>query len=373
MTRLGRGTKAPTCTANYGRHKARESARRFLQIWLRFRYRPQRKRDVVVPGRGMVDFFTPVLISCLFWAGSSSIIVHYAVHQGRRYGNVSHQSQENNFEDCYKKCLGMNPSGPCLAFNFRERDGFCQLIHNGKSGLVPSDGYQAYVQCRYGVKNPSRRCASRVKVFDGNKAGKEVRSRQTHVHECLTDYPRIEHAKESFVDWTGEHPAPRGGKVKFACIHPRGFKDGLKEHHATCSSAVADVWCTTFTEGEKDLCPHPLSCVTEHPKMENAVMAYDGWDGKYPAPPGAKVIYTCHRSMRFTDGLPTHEATCSFQPDDAWKTSFHGEEIRCRGNSIFEGENVSSDARVFLEVHASNDEFAKRGPSSRREGFSADP
>ncbi|CAG0882825.1 unnamed protein product [Darwinula stevensoni] len=251
--------------------------------------------------RGMGDFLTPVLISCLFWAGSSSkIIVYHAVHQGRRYGNAPQQFQAKNLEDCTVKCARTNPSGPFLAFNFRERDGFCQLIHNEKSGLVPSDGYQAYVQFL-----------------------------------CLTDYPRMEHATESFVAWTGEHPAPPGGEVKFSCIHRRGFEDGRKEHLATCSSTEADSWSSTFIEGERVLCPDAprqfsASCVTEHPKMENAVVAYDGWDGKYPAPPGAQVVYTCRRSWRFTDGSSTHEATCSFRLDDTWETSFRGEDVQCR-------------------------------------------
>ncbi|CAG0899018.1 unnamed protein product [Darwinula stevensoni] len=170
---------------------------------------------------GMGDFLTPVFISCLFWAGSfSKIIVYHAVHQGRRYGNASQQFQAKNLEDCTVKCARTNPSGPFLAFNFRERDGFCQLIHNEKSGLVPSDGYQAYVQFL-----------------------------------CLTDYPRIEHATESFVGWSGHHPAPPSGEVSFACIQRRGFVDGWKEHRASCSSTEADSWRATFTEGERNLCP----------------------------------------------------------------------------------------------------------------------
>ncbi|CAG0890830.1 unnamed protein product [Darwinula stevensoni] len=203
----------------------------------------------------MGDFLTPVLISCLFWAGSSShILVYRAVSRGRRYGNVSHQFQAKSFEDCPVKCSRINPSRPCLAFNFREQNGFCQLIHTEKSSLAPSDGYQAYVQFL-----------------------------------CLTDSPRIEHAKESFVSWTGEHPAPPGAEVNFVCLHPRGFIDGLKVHRAACSTVVADAWSTTFIEGERDLCPRALSCMTEHPKMNNVDVTYAARDGKYPAPPGPRV------------------------------------------------------------------------------------
>ena len=74
-----------------------------------------------------------------------------------------------------------------------------------------------------------------------------------------------------------------------------------------------------------------VSCLIEHPKIENAVVAYDGWDGKFPAPPGAGVIYTCRSSSRFTDGASTHNAICSLQPNDTWITSFHEKDVRCQG------------------------------------------
>ncbi|CAG0883224.1 unnamed protein product [Darwinula stevensoni] len=150
---------------------------------------------------------------------------------------------------------------------------------------------------------------------------------------CLTDYPRIENAEESVDGW--RYPAPPGGKVIFTCRHPRGFSNGFKEHKAKCSSVTADAWCTTFTQSEKYLCPHPLSCVTEHPKIENVSWTYDRWDGKYPAPPGATIIYTCHQNSRFTDGSLKHNATCSFLPDDAWDTSFHGNNVRCRDEIVY--------------------------------------
>ncbi|CAG0903406.1 unnamed protein product, partial [Darwinula stevensoni] len=199
---------------------------------------------------------------------------------------------------------------------------------------------------------------------------------------CLTDYPKIEHAAESFDGWTGKHPAPRGGIVNFSCKHPRGFKDGRMDHQATCSSSVADTWCATFIENEKDLCPPPQtpdsvfsttprngapyflesfstewkkhfdgeslreeyeevkffygkrlnkeSCVTQYPSMENATVTYDGWDGKYPAPQGSRVIYTCPKSLRFNDGSEIHNATCSSRINDAWDSSFHDRHVRCQ-------------------------------------------
>ncbi|CAG0888588.1 unnamed protein product [Darwinula stevensoni] len=31
---------------------------------------------------------------------------------------------------------------------------------------------------------------------------------------CLTEYPRIENAKESYLNWMGEYPAPKGSVVE---------------------------------------------------------------------------------------------------------------------------------------------------------------
>ena len=88
------------------------------------------------------------------------------------------------------------------------------------------------------------------------------------VAECTADYPRIENAKESFEDWTGEDPAPEGGKVTFTC--KEGFTDGSTMHTATCSS---DGWRTTFTEDERiTLCP---------PASENVSDIYDQSRGVY--------------------------------------------------------------------------------------------
>ncbi|CAG0897585.1 unnamed protein product [Darwinula stevensoni] len=112
-----------------------------------------------------------------------------------------------------------NPSQPCLAFNYRESDGTCQLLHGGSSQLVPAEGFQAFVQFL-----------------------------------CLTDYPKMKNANESFEDWNGEHPAPQGAKVVFTC--QKGFVDGPSTHTASCSCNTPDVWCTTFALGEEDgLCP----------------------------------------------------------------------------------------------------------------------
>ncbi|CAG0894911.1 unnamed protein product [Darwinula stevensoni] len=71
-----------------------------------------------------------------------------------------------------------------------------------------------------------------------------------------------------------------------------------------------------------------VSCVTEHPKMENMTVdvTYKDWDGKYPAPPGATVTFSC--PAMFNDGSFEHNATCSFLHDHAWDTSYH-KDVRC--------------------------------------------
>ncbi|CAG0904572.1 unnamed protein product, partial [Darwinula stevensoni] len=131
------------------------------------------------------------------------------------------------------------------------------------------------------------------------------------------------------------------------------------DHQATGSSSVADTWCATFIENEKDLCPPPRehdfhfvkvdtcedvitpgsssrinSCVTQYPSMENAIVTYDGWDGKYPAPPSCRIIYTCPKPLRFNDGSDIHNATCSSRIDGAWDSSFHDRHVRCQESCV---------------------------------------
>ena len=93
-----------------------------------------------------------------------------------------------------------------------------------------------------------------------------------------------------------------------------------------------------------------VSCVTKYPKVENTTVVYDGWDGKYPAPPGARVIYTCPRPLVFADGSPSHNATCSFQGNDTWETSFHGMDVRCRGMLLHEIQLFQIFLRWFENI-----------------------
>ncbi|CAG0897431.1 unnamed protein product, partial [Darwinula stevensoni] len=60
--------------------------------------------------------------------------------------------------------------------------------------------------------------------------------------------------------------------------------------------------------------------------LENAKVSYQIWDGRYPAPTGAKVVFTCDEG--FTDGKSQHQATCSSIPDH-WCTSFRSGNVKC--------------------------------------------
>ncbi|CAG0901525.1 unnamed protein product [Darwinula stevensoni] len=64
--------------------------------------------------------------------------------------------------------------------------------------------------------------------------------------------------------------------------------------------------------------------------MKNVNVRHENWDGEYPAPPGAKVLYTCLNTRGFTDGSPRHYATCSFRADDTWETSLQDKDVRCQ-------------------------------------------
>ncbi|CAG0901305.1 unnamed protein product [Darwinula stevensoni] len=97
--------------------------------------------------KDMCYFLTLLVLSYLFWDGSSTdIVLYYAVHHGQRYGNVSRQFKADDIGQCNMECSKDNPSRPCFAFNFRENDGFCKLIHNERSDLVPSEEYLAFAQ-----------------------------------------------------------------------------------------------------------------------------------------------------------------------------------------------------------------------------------
>ena len=88
------------------------------------------------------------LLSCLASTGSlEDIPVYYAVHPGRRYANVSRELFGTTFAACSSRCIQDDPAGPCRAFNHRERDGACQLVHGGRSQLVLSEGFLPYAQC----------------------------------------------------------------------------------------------------------------------------------------------------------------------------------------------------------------------------------
>ncbi|CAG0905040.1 unnamed protein product, partial [Darwinula stevensoni] len=144
---------------------------------------------------------------------STDIIAHYAAHSGWRYHNVSLERTTPTFGTCGKKCVMQTP--PCYAFNYRESDGSCQLVHNGKSDLVKADGYNSYTQWL-----------------------------------CLTEYPTIPNAKVSFEGWSGEYPAPKGAMVTLLCDDPKGFSDGSPLHTSRCSSGAPDAWCSSFQEDD---------------------------------------------------------------------------------------------------------------------------
>ncbi|CAG0888820.1 unnamed protein product [Darwinula stevensoni] len=109
-----------------------------------------------------------------------------------------------------KRCVLQTP--PCYAYNYRESDGSCQLVLNGKSDLVEDNGFTSYVQ-----------------------------------RLCLTEYPKIQKASVSFEDWSGEYPAPPSGRVVLRCLNSV-FSDGSQLHTAECSSALSDSWCSSFKE-----------------------------------------------------------------------------------------------------------------------------
>ena len=68
--------------------------------------------------------------------------------------------------------------------------------------------------------------------------------------------------------------------------------------------------------------------------MGNVSKKYENWNGIYPAPPGASVIFTCPDSAKFTDGSLLHNATCSIKIPGTWESSFNENDVRC-GSKFF--------------------------------------
>ena len=85
------------------------------------------------------------LLSLLSLKTKSDFLTFYAVHPGERYGNASRSAPTRHMGDCSILCSSQR-STPCKAYNYRSSDGSCELITIGKSSLIPSKGYQAYVQ-----------------------------------------------------------------------------------------------------------------------------------------------------------------------------------------------------------------------------------
>ncbi|CAG0888590.1 unnamed protein product [Darwinula stevensoni] len=158
-------------------------------------------------------------VSYLFWTVSAmEPLLYWPTHHEKRYGIISMEFQVADFAECKNTCIRNQESQPCHAFNFRESDGSCQLVYESKV-LVPAEGFEAYAQ-----------------------------------YLCLTEYPKIENAMESYLNWTGEYPAPKGGIVLFIC--PKNFTDGIGVHNAKCCASIPDVWCSTFSkEEEAVICP----------------------------------------------------------------------------------------------------------------------
>ncbi|CAG0898724.1 unnamed protein product [Darwinula stevensoni] len=132
---------------------------------------------------------------------------YYATKQGQRYGDVSRRVSTRSMGNCNILCSSLRPKA-CKAYNYRSSDGSCELVEKDKSSLIPSEGYQAYVQ-----------------------------------KFCLTEHPMVENADLTYLRWNGKYPAPSGAKVLFHC--EEGFTDGKKDHWATCSDSP-DSWCTSF-------------------------------------------------------------------------------------------------------------------------------
>ncbi|CAG0898308.1 unnamed protein product [Darwinula stevensoni] len=151
-----------------------------------------------------------LVLVVLHGVASTDSLAHYAAHPGQRYGNIALATRERTLGLCGRKCAKRKP--PCYAFNYRETDGSCQLVLDGKSGLLEGNDYSSYVQ-----------------------------------RLCLTEHPKIPSAKVSYEEWNGEYPAPPGAMVILRCEHPRGFSDGSSIHTARCS-ASPDSWCSSFQE-----------------------------------------------------------------------------------------------------------------------------
>ncbi|CAG0900009.1 unnamed protein product [Darwinula stevensoni] len=156
---------------------------------------------------GILDLF--LLVSHVVASGNFTF--RYGERRGQSYDSVTFEIATPSLASCAMECVTQTP--PCYAFNYRESEESCQLVLNGKSDLVESDGCIAFVRWM-----------------------------------CLTEHPTIPNAEVSYEDWNGEYPAPKEATVVLQCDNPKGFSDGSPLHKSRCSSAEADVWSSSFQQ-----------------------------------------------------------------------------------------------------------------------------
>ncbi|CAG0895358.1 unnamed protein product [Darwinula stevensoni] len=63
-------------------------------------------------------------------------------------------------------------------------------------------------------------------------------------------------------------------------------------------------------------------CADKYPRIENAKVSFEGWNGDHPAPEGGIVKFLCEHPKGFSDGAVLHTAECVHRTPNSWNISF---------------------------------------------------
>ncbi|CAG0887793.1 unnamed protein product [Darwinula stevensoni] len=96
------------------------------------------------------------------------------------------------------------------------------------------------------------------------------------------------------------------------------------------------------------LFPYLGLCLKKHPKIPNANVSFEGWNGSYPAPAGGTVTFRCRHPNGFTDGAHLHTAACAPLDPDSWCISFQEGAVECEKVHVYPECRLTEKGREYI-------------------------
>ncbi|CAG0884360.1 unnamed protein product [Darwinula stevensoni] len=153
---------------------------------------------------------------------------------------------------------------------------------------------------------------------------------QTAVSVDLTPYIDV-HPGKRFKNVSKTSVEKSLGMCNIECVRQEPICNAFNFRKSDGSCQLVRAATSDLVDGEGYEAYTQNICLSKHPEIKGANVTYDkGWDGKYPAPNGATVAFTCKENNQgFTDGSLEHTATCAAKDPDSWCTSTSFEEVHC--------------------------------------------